>query len=247
MAAWAAVIMGNSRLHWAVLAADQIVATGDVAHPLGGWVTPDAPEIAATPLLTVPELWVASVVPAANPPWQALPQSRLLSVADVPLKWVYPTLGLDRALALWGAIATVGAPVLVIDGGTALTLTAADGTGSLVGGAILPGVRMQFRALGQQTAQLPQVEASVTTLPPRWARTTEGAIASGIWHTVTAGLWAFIQDWHRTYPASPVVLTGGDGDRLWTAIVSLYPEAHDFLRLDPHLIVRGMAALRSPT
>ena len=39
---------------------------------------------------------------------------------------MYPTLGIDRALALYSAGSTFRFPVLVIDAGTALRFTGAD-------------------------------------------------------------------------------------------------------------------------
>ena len=72
-----------------------------------------------------------------------------IGLEDIPLEGLYPSLGVDRALALWGAGATWGFPCLVIDGGTALTLTGGNGDGFLVGGAILPGLRLQLQSLGR--------------------------------------------------------------------------------------------------
>ncbi len=62
-----------------------------------------------------------------------------IATAQVPLQNTYPTLGVDRTLALVGAGDVWGWPVLVIDCGTALTFTAGADQ-SLIGGAILPGL-----------------------------------------------------------------------------------------------------------
>jgi len=82
----------------------------------------------------VPELWIASVVPTQTALWRDYPRSHCLTLEQIPLQDPYPSLGIDRALALWGAIVTSGAPVLVIDAGTALTFTAANGDRRLIGG-----------------------------------------------------------------------------------------------------------------
>lgn len=58
-------------------------------------------------------------------------------------------------------------PVLVIDCGSALTFTAADASGRLAGGAILPGVRLQLAVLGSRTAQLPSDVVLPDELPVR--------------------------------------------------------------------------------
>lgn len=64
-------------------------------------------------------------------------------------------------------LARRGWPVLVVDCGSALTFTAADARGTLAGGAILPGVRLQLAVLGTRTAQLPSDIVLPDELPPR--------------------------------------------------------------------------------
>jgi type III pantothenate kinase len=210
--------IGNSRLHWAWFRADRIQPTWDTPHFVAAVVErmmtqglQFGPEVVDLPL-GLP-LTIASVVPAQTALWQNYPRSRVLTLADVPLQNLYPTLGIDRALALWGAIQTYGAPVLVIDGGTALTFTGADGAGNLVGGAILPGVRSLFQSLNRSTAVLPQVDSGKILLD-RWATNTDDAIRSGIGYTVAAGVRDFVMDWWGQYPASAIVFTGGDGEWL---------------------------------
>ncbi len=254
---WVALMIGNSRTHWAYFHGNALLETGDAPH------TASPVDVMATWPQDVPptvlDLWIASVVPDQTPPWVQFPKARLLSLADVPLQGLYPTLGIDRALAVYGAIATGGGPVLVIDGGTALTLTGVDPTGTLVGGAILPGLRLQFESLGQRTALLPILDPGSAagepltgampppSWPPRWALTTAEAIASGVLHTVTAGLHAFIQDWWRQFPGSPVILTGGDRDRLWAGLQQSCPAAMAQITVDPDLVFKGIQAIRAGT
>jgi pantothenate kinase type III len=239
---------------------------------------------------------IASVVPSQTQLWQTWLDSttypyRILSLADIPLAGLYPTLGIDRALAGLGVGQQLGFPCLTIDGGTALTFTGFSGMesakpsrhrtqdgveiehrstdlsdlsglsdafnpsdcpglpdlpelpelsetshsshsndltpalGILIGGAILPGMGLQYRSLGQQTAQLSAVRSSVeanAALRPfpatRWARDTLGAIDSGIHRAIGAIAWDFITDWRRRYPAAIVVITGGDAMAIEVAI-----------------------------
>ena len=95
-----------------------------------------------------------------------------------------------------GAGETYGYPVLVIDGGTALTITGIDANRRLIGGAILPGLRLQLRSLSVGTAALPEIILP-QQLPPRWSNNTPDSIASGILYTVSAGISDFIQDWQQ--------------------------------------------------
>ena len=182
------------------------------------------------------------MVPALTLLWTTYSQTRILTLADLPLNNTYPTLGIDRALAVVGAGEHWGWPVLVIDGGTALTLTAADRDRNLVGGAILPGLRLQIRALASQTGALPQINL-LQPLPPRWSQNTEDAIASGIWYVLLAGLHDFIQNWRESYPDSAIIFTGGDGEILHERVGQAYPKLSSSLHCDRDLVFRGYFAV----
>lgn len=254
-----ALVIGNSRRHWARFRGETLESSWDEDYdkteshdPLpaavcGGNGAPGEP---CNPVIPDVPLWLASVVPEQSRVWADVPNVRVLTLTDVPLLGMYPTFGIDRALALWGAIATVGSPVLVIDGGTALTFTGADATQTFVGGAILPGLRLQFEALGQKTAVLANVDgepqkAVARVSGSRWARTTEAAIASGIMYTVMAGIQAFIQDWRQQCPGSPVVLTGGDRDSLHQWLHQKDPAFARSIVVDAHLIFHGIQAVKA--
>lgn len=70
-------------------------------------------------------------------------------------------LGPDRAVADIAAMAKYGAPVIVLDFGTATTLDAVSREGSYLGGCITAGVRLMTEALFQKTAHLPNVELAM--------------------------------------------------------------------------------------
>jgi pantothenate kinase, type III len=74
-----------------------------------------------------------------------------------PADGAYPGLGVDRMASLRGAISITGLPALVIDGGSAMTYTAADADGKIIGGGISPGLKMRFQALEDYTYGLPGV------------------------------------------------------------------------------------------
>ena len=164
-------------------------------------------------------LYGASVVPAQSELWGTDAQWHAITLTDIPLNDLYPTLGIDRALNLWAAGSRYGWPVLVVDGGTALTFTAGDQQ-AIVGGAILPGISLQFKALGEQTASLPVLKPQEASgdgpLGPtpeghRWATDTPNAIRSGICHGILATVLDYMTAWGQNYPQGPVVITGGDG------------------------------------
>ena len=87
-------------------------------------------------------------------------------------------LGADRLVAAVAAKAKFGAPVIVIDFGTATTFNAVNRGGEFVGGAIAPGLNLAADALHNATAQLPRVDLA---MPPHVIATnTIQAMQSGI-------------------------------------------------------------------
>ncbi|MBA4372617.1 MAG: hypothetical protein C0402_07105 [Thermodesulfovibrio sp.] len=88
------------------------------------------------------------------------------------------TLGTDRLTNAAGAYAIYQKAVAVLDFGTATTLTMVDDKANLIGGAILPGLRLMSAALGAMTSQL-------SVVPPNkpdsaLGRDTASAICSGL-------------------------------------------------------------------
>ncbi|MCS6815294.1 MAG: pantothenate kinase [Cyanobacteria bacterium] len=251
--------IGNSRLHWGLCQGSQLQATWDTNHftadqshsvlasPTAlATVHPAAAKLPPSPILTI-----ASVVPSQTALWQSYPHVNILTLGHIPLHGLYPTLGIDRALAAYAAVETIGAPVLVIDGGTALTFTGVDGDRNLVGGAILPGLALQYRALAKATAMrsLPDIDSDHLPLHnwnicDRWAQTTVGAIHSGVIHTLLAGIQAFVHDWWQRFPQSAIVLTGGDSAQLLTWLQHHNPVLASQIHLAPHLVLQGMAIAR---
>jgi len=185
-------------------------------------------------------LLIASVVPEQTALWQTYPNSGMITLDKLPLQGLYPTLGIDRALAVLGAGTNLGWPILVIDAGTAITFTGADVPKKIVGGAILPGLKLQLSSLARRTAMLPSIDIPVE-LPPRWAKQTVGAIESGVIYTILAGMKNFIVSWLEEFPDSKIVLTGGDRLVLLSHLKTLFPEVASNIIDAPDVIFWGMA------
>jgi type III pantothenate kinase len=259
MSHWLALVIGNTRLHWALFEQDMLLAAWhspylsqqqiqNFNHPelqFASWqaVIAQTPTLDAIPFKALPELWIASVVPQQTADWQEIPAAQFLENQRIPLQGVYATLGLDRLLTLWGAGLTYGWPALVIDAGTAVTFTAGV-EGRFIGGAILPGLSLQLKALTQHTAALPAI-ALASQAPERWATNTVEAMQSGVFHTVLAGVLDYCRDWQQRYPESRLILTGGDGERLYTAIQHRTPGNVFGVRYDANLMFWGIRAYRA--
>jgi type III pantothenate kinase len=243
---WLALAIGNSRLHWAYFDGQELRRTWHSAYftPTADW------RKLAQPDWLVPThipLYLVSVVPIQTSQWQPFAQ-QILTLADVPLKGLYPTLGIDRALAALGAGETYGYPVLIVDAGTALTITGINTDRQLVGGAIWPGLRLQWQALHQSTAALPDFKADFKPAN-RWAMNTEESIASGIFHSTLAGIKDFYLDWRHQFPETALVITGGDAQILYLSLQDqeslLY--ALKSLKYSPAAVFLGVAAVYKQT
>ncbi|WP_168123486.1 type III pantothenate kinase [Paenibacillus sp. HB172176] len=66
--------------------------------------------------------------------------------------------GADRIVNAVGGIEKYGAPLIVVDFGTATTFDYIDPSGSYLGGAIVPGIGISTEALYQRAAKLPRIE-----------------------------------------------------------------------------------------
>lgn len=90
-------------------------------------------------------------------------------------------LGADRvATALGARTLFPGKNVLVVDCGTATTVTALHRDGTVLGGAIFPGLALWPDMLASRTAQLPRV--ALARPPAALGRSPREAIVSGIFH-----------------------------------------------------------------
>ena len=116
--------------------------------------------------------------------------------------------GSDLIVAAVAAIAEYGAPLLLVDMGTATTITAIDESGAFVGGCICPGVKISMEALTGRTAQLPGISLD----EPRCAigKNTRDSMRSGIMLGAAAMLDGLLDRMEAELGAKvTVVATGG--------------------------------------
>ncbi|MBK1987983.1 pantothenate kinase [Sphaerospermopsis aphanizomenoides BCCUSP55] len=249
---WLGLMIGNSRLHWALFVDNTLNSTWDTDHlsasdmqKLAKTNTLPLSPSSARPMFLSSNLPItlvlASVVPSQTKLWQTYPNVRLITLNHIPIQNMYSSLGVDRALALYGAGKTYGFPMLVIDAGTAITFTGVDNQQYLVGGAILPGLSLQLNSLGQNTGQLPLLKTrEIVELPPRFSLDTKSAIQSGIIYILLAGIKDFIDNWLLLFPDSKIAITGGDSELLKAYLIQQFTEIGERLIIDKNLIFRGM-------
>jgi type III pantothenate kinase len=152
----------------------------------------------------------------------------------MPVRYEDPrTLGADRLVAAVAAKDQYGAPVLVIDFGTATTFNVVSRAGDYMGGAIAPGLNLAADALHQSTAQLPRVDLA---MPPHVIATnTVHAMQSGIllgYVGMVEGMVARMRD-ELAEPAMRVIATGG-------LARMLAPQTRVIHAVEPDLILHGL-------
>lgn len=119
--------------------------------------------------------------------------------------------GVDRLVNAVSAIRKFGAPLIIVDIGTATTFDAIDADGSYLGGAIFPGIKVAMEALFMKTAKLPRIDI----LMPEHAigKTTVESMQSGAVRGYVGALEGIVRDMKAEmgYESIPVVATGGMG------------------------------------
>lgn len=141
-------------------------------------------------------------------------------------------LGSDLAVTAVAVLAEYKKPIIIVDMGTATTLTAVDQTGAYIGGAILPGVRISLDALTKSTSQLTGI--SLDTPKSIMGTNTFDAMRSGILFgnaSMIDGMIGRMAEYLGTEPT--VIATGG----LARFII---PHCKSKIFYDDHLMLKGL-------
>ncbi len=143
------------------------------------------------------------------------------------------TIGPDRLANAVAARHHFGAPVVVVDFGTAVTFDVVNGVGSYVGGIIAPGLAAMTDYLHEKTALLPKIRIREVTAIV--GKDTEQAMLIGAVHGYRGLVRELIAELKRELKAKnlPVIATGGYA-RL---IASKLPEIS---AVEPNLTLEGL-------
>ena len=147
--------------------------------------------------------------------------------------------GVDRLLAASAAASLFPQrPLIVMQVGSAMTVDLVRAPNVFAGGAILPGVPMMLRLLGQAADMLPTIDADeLTELPSLPGRNTEQAMRCGTASALVGGAQHLVNRYRQAHgPATLIVLSGGDGTRL---AQHLPPP----IEVVPHLVLHGLVLI----
>ena len=116
--------------------------------------------------------------------------------------------GADLVVGCVAALREHKPPLIVIDMGTATTITVVDKDKNYCGGMILPGLRVSLDSLTSRTSQLPRISLD----PPKRliGKNTNDCMKSGILYSTAYGIDGFIENIEKELGEKvTIIATGG--------------------------------------
>ena len=143
--------------------------------------------------------------------------------------------GADLVVADVAALREHKPPLIIIDMGTATTISVLDQTGAHIGGCIIPGVKISMDALTERTALLPGLQLD----QPKAAigRNTIDAMRSGIMMGTACMLDGMIARMEEELGCKTTVIATGGIAKF------ILPMCKTPILYDKDLLVKGLAAL----
>ena len=145
------------------------------------------------------------------------------------------TTGSDMIVDAVAALREYPAPLIVIDMGTATTMSVIDPAGNYIGGVILPGLRISLDTLSSRTAQLPQI--SLETPGKVIGKNTTGCMRSGIMYGTASMIDGIIDRMEAELGEKTTVIATGGLSRFVMPLCR-----HDII-IDNALLLKGLFIL----
>jgi type III pantothenate kinase len=232
-----------------------VVSVGNTRLALGGFVAghlqnvqrigldrrSDWPAVVGQAWEKIAPLESAAVAGASvNPPLIEPVEHAVMQATSQPVQWVGREInlpikvltdqpektGIDRILNVAAAYEQMQKACVVVDAGTAITVSCCSDAGEFLGGAISPGVELMLDSLHDHTAKLPRVQFQ----PPTggFGKSTESAIHHGIYHGVRGMIKELVENFATELGTWPdIIATGGDAQKLfggWELIHAVAPD-----------------------
>lgn len=144
-------------------------------------------------------------------------------------------LGSDRVADAVGAIGEYPCPLIIVDMGTATTISVIDGQKNFMGGMIIPGLQVSLDSLANRTSQLPHISLEA---PKKVIGTnTVDCMKSGIIYSTAGCIDGAIERIEEELGETcTVVSTGGHARKI-------IPYCHHEILIDPHLLLKGLMTI----
>ena len=142
------------------------------------------------------------------------------------------TLGADLLVGAVAAVNLYEAPAIIIDMGTATTVTVVDKNGDFIGGVVMPGVALSLNALSAGTSKLPKI--NLTAPKKVVCTTTEECMSAGMVYGQASMLDGLIEKMEKELGYSCKVIATGGLARL------IIPYCERDITLDNNLMLEGL-------
>ncbi|MEO8223916.1 MAG: type III pantothenate kinase [Gammaproteobacteria bacterium] len=179
------VDVGNTRVKWAFVGPDSLVARGEAFRAAPGDLQPllEAPyQVTEIRLANVAGAQAgADVVALLLERFRLTPRVALSAASGAGVRNGYGNpaqLGVDRWLGICAAYARYPGPVCVVDAGTATTVDFVTGSGEHRGGLILAGIELMRSALLHRTGDLSRLSATGPSVPDKLAGSQDASAGS---------------------------------------------------------------------
>lgn len=154
---------------------------------------------------------------------------------DACLAMTYPhpeEIGADRIVNAVGAIEAYGAPLIIVDFGTATTYCYVNEDAAYYGGLIAPGIKISMEALYSKASKLPKIE--IQSPNSVIGTSTVEAMQSGVFYGYVGQVDGIIDRIKEDIQMIPkVIATGG-----LAPLIANESETIDIV--DPHLTLKGL-------
>lgn len=147
--------------------------------------------------------------------------------------------GSDLVVDAVAAIQEYGVPVIIIDIGTATTISAVDDKKNYIGGVILPGIKVSLDSLVSRTAQLPRIslEAPKRVIGKNTIECMQSGIIYGNASCIDGMIERLKEEVHKT--------TGVQTDRIKVVATGglakvITPYCKNQITLDSTLLLKGL-------
>ena len=240
--------IGNTRIKWAALVDGVLNATDEVLHRSdpGAAVVEFLEKITRKPDQVLAanvagEVMGESIKAAVRARWELPVDFAVTQTAAGQVTNGYEDcrqMGVDRWLAILAAYDRFHRAVCVVDAGTAVTIDQVDVDGTHLGGIIVPGLDLMWKALLRETGdieRLADIGPGVASMERLIAgRSTAAGIHGGSLSAVCGLIEFCAKHMSREYGDSVLVVTGGDAQRI-------IPHLRTNLDHRPSLVLEGLA------
>lgn len=143
--------------------------------------------------------------------------------------------GADRIVNAIAAIDLYGAPLIIIDFGTATTFCYVNEKSQYLGGAIVPGIQISTEALYQRAAKLPRIE--LVRPKSTIGRNPTTSMQAGVIYGYAAQVDGMVERIEREFKTHATIIATGELAEL------IAEESRSIHKVNPHLTLEGLRIL----